>query len=122
MSSIAAASNCDDRRKYEGAWTPDGLANPTAISVSDSGSGSGQTATNVFTYPSGRPGVPNSVDKLEGPAVPDEEVAIGSTSRRRLPIDAAPVQADRVLTPEQKRELTIDVMASWALEGMQPTR
>jgi hypothetical protein len=31
-------------------------------------------------------------------------------------------QAHRVLTPEQKRELTIDVMASWALDGLHPTR
>ncbi|HEX2923263.1 MAG TPA: antitoxin VbhA family protein [Chloroflexota bacterium] len=31
-------------------------------------------------------------------------------------------QPDRVLTPEQLRELTIDTMASWALDGMYPTR
>jgi hypothetical protein len=47
---------------------------------------------------------------------------MGSTSKRRMPLPMAPEQADRVLTPEQKRELTIDTMASWALEGMQPTR
>jgi hypothetical protein len=44
------------------------------------------------------------------------------TKKRRLPIPTAAEQADRVLTPEQKRELTIDILASWALEGMQPTR
>ena len=27
-----------------------------------------------------------------------------------------------MLTKEQKRELTIDTMASWALEGMEPNR
>lgn len=27
-----------------------------------------------------------------------------------------------MLTQEQKRELTIDTMASWAIEGMEPTR
>ncbi|MDJ0356060.1 antitoxin VbhA family protein [Paenarthrobacter sp. PH39-S1] len=43
-------------------------------------------------------------------------------NRRRLPIPTAAEQADRVLSPERKRELTIDTMASWALEGMQPTR
>lgn len=31
-------------------------------------------------------------------------------------------QPDRVLTPEQLRELTIDTMASWALDGLYPTR
>jgi len=31
-------------------------------------------------------------------------------------------QPDRVLTPKQLRELTIDTMASWALDGMYPTR
>ena len=40
--------------------------------------------------------------------------------RRILPTSAEP--ADRVLTPEQKRELTIDIMASWALDGLHPTR
>jgi hypothetical protein len=30
-------------------------------------------------------------------------------------------QPTRVLTPEQKRELTIDTMASWALDGLHPT-
>ncbi|WP_437771359.1 antitoxin VbhA family protein [Arthrobacter sp. KNU40] len=34
----------------------------------------------------------------------------------------APEPAGRVLTPEQKRELTIDVMASWALDGLYPSR
>lgn len=47
---------------------------------------------------------------------------MATPSRRRLPIPTATEQADRVLTLEQKRELTIDTMASWALEGMQPTR
>lgn len=42
--------------------------------------------------------------------------------RRRRPIPTAAEQAHRVLTPEQKRELTIDTMASWALEGMEPDR
>lgn len=42
--------------------------------------------------------------------------------KRRLPIPTAAEQAERDLTSEQKRELTIDIMASWALEGMQPTR
>jgi hypothetical protein len=46
---------------------------------------------------------------------------MATNRRRRLPIPTAAEQASRVLTPEQKRELTIDVMASWALEGMQPT-
>jgi len=31
-------------------------------------------------------------------------------------------QPDRVLTPKQLRELTIDTMASWALDGTYPTR
>ena len=31
-------------------------------------------------------------------------------------------QPDRALTPEQLRELTIDTMASWALDGLYPTR
>lgn len=47
---------------------------------------------------------------------------MATPSRRRLPIPKAAEQADRVLTLEQKRELTIDTMASWALEGMQPTQ
>jgi hypothetical protein len=47
---------------------------------------------------------------------------MGVTKKRRLPIPTAAEQADRVLTPEQKRELTIDTMASWALDGMHPTR
>jgi hypothetical protein len=47
---------------------------------------------------------------------------MGNTSRRRLPKVTAAERADRDLTFEQKRELTIDTMASWALEGMQPTR
>ena len=46
---------------------------------------------------------------------------MGIAKKRRTPIPAAAEQADRVLTPEQKRELTIDVMASWALEGLHPT-
>lgn len=46
---------------------------------------------------------------------------MATPSRRRLPIPKAAEQADRVLTLEQKLELTIDTMASWALEGMQPT-
>jgi hypothetical protein len=45
------------------------------------------------------------------------------TKKRRLPVPpTAEEQADRVLTLEQKRELTIDTMASWALDGMHPTR
>ncbi|MDF9752805.1 antitoxin VbhA family protein [Arthrobacter sp. ES3-54] len=47
---------------------------------------------------------------------------MGITSRRRLPIPTAPEQADPDLSPERKRELTIDTMASWALDGMHPTR
>jgi hypothetical protein len=47
---------------------------------------------------------------------------MGDTSERRVPIPTAAEQADRVLTPEQKRELTIDTMASWALDGLHPTR
>jgi hypothetical protein len=47
---------------------------------------------------------------------------MGITDKRRLPIPTAAEQADRVLTPGQKRELTIDTMASWALDGMHPTR
>ena len=47
---------------------------------------------------------------------------MGNTSNRRTPKGTAAEQADRVLTPEQKRELTIDTMTSWALEGMQPAR
>lgn len=42
--------------------------------------------------------------------------------QRRLPIPTAAEQERRVLTAEQKRELTIDTMASWALEGMEPDR
>ena len=46
-----------------------------------------------------------------------------ATARRRTqPTPATTEQADRVLTPEQMRELTIDIMASWALDGMEPDR
>ncbi|KHL01596.1 hypothetical protein [Sinomonas humi] len=46
-----------------------------------------------------------------------------ATARKRThPMPTAPEQADRVLTPEQMHELTIDTMASWALEGMEPDR
>lgn len=45
-----------------------------------------------------------------------------SPRKRMLPKPTAAGQVDRVLTPEQKRELTIDTMASWALDGMLPTR
>lgn len=72
--------------------------------------------------PSRRPAVPCSVDKLEGPAEPEGEGALDNTSNRSAPKGTAAEQADRVLTPEQKRELTIDTMASWALEGMEPDR
>lgn len=34
----------------------------------------------------------------------------------------APEPADCVLTTEQLRELTVDTMASWALERMEPDR
>jgi hypothetical protein len=47
---------------------------------------------------------------------------MGVTKKRRLPMPTAAEQADRVLTPEQKRELTIDIMASWALDGLHPSR
>ncbi|KQN88973.1 antitoxin VbhA family protein [Arthrobacter sp. Leaf69] len=47
---------------------------------------------------------------------------MGVTKKRGLAIGTAAEPADRVLTPEQKRELTIDTMASWALEGMEPSR
>lgn len=40
----------------------------------------------------------------------------------RPAIATVPEPADRVLTSEQKRELTIDTMASWALDGLHPTR
>jgi hypothetical protein len=43
-------------------------------------------------------------------------------SSNRLPVPPAPEQTGRVLSPEEKRELTIDTMASWALEGMEPDR
>lgn len=39
----------------------------------------------------------------------------------RPPCRSANEQTDRVLTPVQKRELTIDTMASWALDGLHPT-
>jgi hypothetical protein len=45
---------------------------------------------------------------------------MGSTSNRRTGKAAAAEPAGRVLTPEQKRELTIDTMASWALDGLHP--
>jgi hypothetical protein len=51
----------------------------------------------------------------EGSAAPGGEASMTNASRRRLPIQ----QADRVLSPERKRELTIDVMASWALDGLE---
>lgn len=38
------------------------------------------------------------------------------------PGDLPEEQPDRVLTPEQMRELTIDTMASWALDGLYPSR
>jgi hypothetical protein len=47
---------------------------------------------------------------------------MGITSKCRMPIPTGSDQADRVLSPDRKRELTIDTMANWALEGMQPTR
>ncbi|MEC5193304.1 MULTISPECIES: antitoxin VbhA family protein [unclassified Arthrobacter] len=47
---------------------------------------------------------------------------MGDTSKRSAPKATAPEQTVRVLTPEQKRELTIDTMASWALDGLHPTR
>lgn len=47
---------------------------------------------------------------------------MGDTSERRMPTPTASEQAGRVLTPEEKRELTIDTMASWALDGLHPTQ
>jgi len=47
---------------------------------------------------------------------------MGTSKKRKPPIPTAAEQADRVLTPEQKRELTIDTMASWAMDGLHPTR
>lgn len=47
---------------------------------------------------------------------------MGDSGKRRVPKATAPEPADRVLTPEQKRELTIDTMASWALDGLYPSR
>ncbi|MGO4191987.1 antitoxin VbhA family protein [Arthrobacter sp. YAF17] len=47
---------------------------------------------------------------------------MSESSNRRTPKVVAAEQVDRVLTPEQKRELTIDTMASWALDGLHPTR
>jgi hypothetical protein len=62
-----------------------------------------------------------ALDKMYEPDS-EEEVAMATAPRRRLPIPAATEQDDRLTTPEQRRELAIDTMASWALEGMQPTR
>lgn len=42
--------------------------------------------------------------------------------KQSTPLPAATESPDRVLTPEQKRELTIDTMASWALSGLEPNR
>lgn len=39
-----------------------------------------------------------------------------------MPSPAATELPNRVLTPEQKRELTIDTMASWAISGLEPDR
>jgi hypothetical protein len=47
---------------------------------------------------------------------------MGSTRNHRTPKATAEEPSDRTLTPEQKRELTIDIMASWALDGLHPTR
>lgn len=47
---------------------------------------------------------------------------MAADNRPRQPRPTADEQADRVLTPEQMRELTIDIMASWALDGMEPDR
>jgi hypothetical protein len=47
---------------------------------------------------------------------------MGNTGKRRVPKATAPEQTDPVLSPERKRELTIETMASWALEGMEPDR
>jgi hypothetical protein len=47
---------------------------------------------------------------------------MGMSKKRSRPIPSAAEQVDRVLTPEQKRELTIDTMASCALDGLHPTR
>lgn len=45
---------------------------------------------------------------------------MATANRDNLPQPTPPEQADRVLTPEQKRELTIDTMANWALAGIEP--
>ncbi|MFJ5862466.1 antitoxin VbhA family protein [Pseudarthrobacter sp. NPDC092439] len=42
--------------------------------------------------------------------------------KRSMPSSTSTGQPDHVLTPEQKRELTIDTMASWALSGLEPNR
>lgn len=47
---------------------------------------------------------------------------MAADNRPRQPRPTADEQADRVLTPAQMRELTIDIMASWALDGMEPDR
>jgi len=47
---------------------------------------------------------------------------MGDTQQHRDLPEAPEEQLFRVLTPEQKRELTIDTMASWALDGLYPTR
>lgn len=47
-------------------------------------------------------------------------MGIAKKSRMQVPA-ATEERVDRVLTLEQKRELTIDTMASWALDGLHPT-
>lgn len=42
--------------------------------------------------------------------------------KRSMPTPAATELPNRVLTPAQKRELTIDTMASWAISGLEPDR
>jgi hypothetical protein len=61
------------------------------------------------------------INKLGEAAEPKQEVAMDITDKRTLPTPTGVEQADCVLTPEQKRELTIDTMASWALDGLHPT-
>lgn len=47
---------------------------------------------------------------------------MGDPQQRRDVPEVPEEQPFRVLTPEQKRELNIDTMASWALDGLYPTR
>ena len=69
----------------------------------------------------GTAALPVSADRFQGPPLKEQKVAMGEPQQHRDPPQVPEEQPDRVLTPEQERELTIDIMASWALDGKYPS-